>query len=349
MRIKAFAVAALCTFIVGIAAPAHAAKYKIHWYLGHPNLDAFEEAAANFKKDVETRSKGDIEVQIITAAQDGAASGPEIATKVENGEVEMGHSFTDVVSSFDKRLMAFEAPYLMRDERHMEGIIEGPVGAELMSGLRAHHIVGLSFTYSGGASGVATTGREIRRPEDLKGLKVGVYGDKVNEAWLSSLGATPVPIEHKLSSINQLAHEGKLDAVVVTWRNFDREKLDHNFKYVNLMGSTYLVSMTYINEKFFNSLPAEYQTLIKNASRAAGIVERARTVDLNESAKRALLARGVRQVRLTEAGKSAFVSALKPAYERSIDGLIGKELLERIRSTPASFELTTTAKPLAAR
>ncbi len=335
MRIKAAVLAVL--FAAVAASPSHAAKYKIHWYLGHPNLDAFEEAAADFKKAVEKGSKGDISVEIVTAAPD-ANDSSSIAAKVASGEVEMGHSFTDVVSAVDPRLMAFEAPYLLRDDRHMEGVLEGPVGADLLDGLRKNGIVGLSFTYSGGASAVATTGRELRRPEDLKGLKVGVYGDKVNDAWLKSLGATPVAIEHKLSSINRLAKEGALDAVVVTWRNFDREKLDQSFKTVNLAGSTYLVSMTYVNEKFFNGLPAEYRTLIKNASRAAGIVERAKTIDLNESAKRAVTARGVRQVRLTEAGRRAFETALKPAYADSIESLIGKGLIEKIRSTPDAVE-----------
>ncbi len=116
------------------ASPLHAAKYKIHWYLGHSNLDFFEEAAANFKRMVETGSHGDIEVEVVTAASDAgqdnsaqSPSSPEIAAKVEKGEIEMGHSFTDVMGGLDHRLWAFEAPYLFRNYRHMEGVLEGPV------------------------------------------------------------------------------------------------------------------------------------------------------------------------------------------------------------------------------
>lgn len=334
-RQRAVAASLIAGLLGGLTGTAHAAKYKIHWYLGHANLDYFEAAAADFKQVVETRSHGDISVEIVPAALDAAhtAAASGIADKVERGEIEMGHSFTDVVGSMDPRLYAFEAPYLFRDYRHMEGVFEGPVGAKMLEGLDSHHIVGLSFTYSGGGSGVATLNREIRRPEDLKGLKVAVYGDAVNAAWLKSLGAVPVAIRHDIDGVSDLARAGKVDAVVTTWRNFERTSLNKNFKFFNMSGSTYLVSMTYVNRKFFDSLPEEYRVLLMDASQEAGRIERAKTIELNESAKREMLGKGVRPVYLTAAGRRSFERALRPAYERSIDGILGKGLVEKIRKT----------------
>ena len=326
-------VAGLCAVLIaGSVGPLEAAKYNINWYLGHPNLDYFEEAAADFKQAIELGSNGEIEVRIITADND-ALGPPEIAAKVARGDAEMGHSYTDVMGSVDSRLMAFEAPFLFRGHRHMEGLIEGPIGAEMLDGLRAKKMIGLCFTYSGGASGVASLDREIRRPEDLKGLRVGVYGDEVNEAWLRSLGAIPVRIRHDLPKIAKLAREGSLDAVVITWRNFERSQLSSDFKYFNLPASTFLVSMTYINEKFFNSLPKAYQTLIKEESLKSARIERAKTIQLNADSRRAMLSKGVRQVYLAEKNRRAFVKALRPAYKGAIERLIGKDLLKRIRKT----------------
>lgn len=326
----------LVVLLAGFTSPLHAAKYKIDWLLGHKNLDYFEEAAMDFKKTVETGSHGDIEVHITTSASDEvplAWAPSEIADKVAKGEAEMGHSFTDVIGSLDHRLWAFGAPYLFRDYRHMEGVFEGPLGSELLKGLRAPHIVGLAFTYSGGANGVASRDREIRRAEDLKGLKVGVYGDPVSEAWLRSLGATPVTIKHNYERILPLARDGSLDAVVITWRNFKRAVLNQGFKYFNLTDSTYLVSVTYINEKFLASLPEEYRALIKEAAHKTGRIERAKTIELNESSKREMTAKGVRPIYLTEDSRGRFVQALQPAYERSIEGIIGKDLIEMINNT----------------
>jgi TRAP-type C4-dicarboxylate transport system substrate-binding protein len=332
---EAAAVGLLLVLIAGVARPVHAAKYKINWYLGHPVTDYFEEAAASFKKVVETGSHGDITVKIIKADHDGAAnsfSSPEIAAMVERGDAEMGHSFTDVMGPVVPQFYAFEAPFLLRDYRHMEGVIEGPVGAEMLDGLRAHNMVGLSFTYSGGASGIATVDRELRSPADLKGLKVGVYGDAVNEAWLKSLGATPVAYRHSLDNLQEMKRKGEIDAVAITWRNFERTALNQDFKYFSMPGSTYLVSVTYVNAKFFKSLPAAYQTLITDASREAGRIERAKTIQLNELAKREMVGKGVRPVYLTEAGRAEFADAVKPSYA-AIEAVVGQKLIERIRST----------------
>lgn len=328
-------IGALSVFLLGGALPLHAATYKITWLLGHKNLDYFEEAAVSFKKTVEQASHGDIAVDIKLQVDDNPSKtfkeAPEIAAKVAKGEAEMGHSFVDTMGALDPRLLAFNAPYLFRGYRHMEGLFEGPVGKEMLDGLRAQNIVGLSFTYSGGASGVATIDRELRAPEDLKGLKVGVFGSEVDSAWLKSLGAIPVSIEHRLDAIGPMAHSGELDAVVVTWRNFEREALNTEFHRFNMPESTYLVSVTYINQKFFDSLPEKYRTLLVDASREAGRIERARTMALNEDSKRGMLTKGVRAVYLSQDHLSRFSEALRPAYASSIEPLIGKDLIDRIR------------------
>jgi len=316
------------------AAAPQKAKYMVHWVLGHRNLDFFSEAAQNFKTVVEARSHGEISVVIENAKDTGTDASPEAAAipgKVAKGEIEMGHSFVDVMGNVDSRLYAFEAPYLMRDYRHMEGVLDGTVGQDLLSDLRAQHLVGLSFTYSGGASGVASVSRPIRRPEDLKGMKVGVFGDEVNAAWLKSVGATPVPIRHELDGIAAMVRSGELDAVVITWRNFAHTGLQDSFKYMSLMDSTYLVSVTYANDKFFDGLPKEYQQLLLDESRKAGRVERAKTIQLNADSRVAMLAKGVKPVALTESGKAAFAAALKPAYDGEIGRALGQPLIEKIR------------------
>jgi TRAP-type C4-dicarboxylate transport system substrate-binding protein len=342
--------AAVAALLLALAVPARAAaKYKINWYIGHPTLDYFDEAANTFKKAVEAGSRGDIEVSIIKAGpQDGTSrspSLPEVASMVERGEAQMGHSFADVLGPVVPQLYAFEAPYLFRDYRHMEGVLEGPVGAKVLDGFRAHHIRGLSYTFSGGASGVASD-RELRRPEDLKGLKVGVYGDAVNGAWLESLGAKPVAFGHDLGRLQALKRSGAIDAVVITWRNFEQAALQQDFSSLGLLGSTYLVSVTYINEKFFAGLPEAYRALIVEKAREASRVERAKTVELNELARRDMLAKGVTAVELPQDGRARFEQALRPSYA-SIEKLLGPGLVESIRAAADGPESAATSPDLA--
>ena len=336
--------------LIAFAAPSHAkAKYKVQWLLGHPNLDYFEEAAAYFKSTVERDSHGDIQVEIVNAKnlwEDTAngRSGPEIAQAVAGGEAQMGHSFTDVMGQMDHDLLAFNLPYTFRDYRHLEGVFEGPLGQELLDGMRPHGLVGLAFTYSGGANGVATTDREIRTLEDFKGRKVGMFGDQVSQAWVKALGATPVSVHHREDGALSLTDDGGIDSMVTTWRRFERSNLQRRFKYFNMTGSSYLVSVTYVNAKFFDGLPPKYRRLLMETARTTSRIERFKTIELNEQAQREMAAKGVQPVYLTEANRQRFVEALKPVYERTLEAVVGKALIERIRKTPDGPEHPTLGR-----
>ena len=330
----------LPVFLLVSAVPVHAAAYRIKWLLGHPNLDYFEEAARAFKDTVEKESGGEIAVEIVPAEQEALgdvaqAKDPEaIAAKVAKGEAEMGHSFANVLSAVEPRMQVFESPYLFRGYRHLEGVFEGPAGGRLLDTLKSHGIIGLSFTYSGGANGVATQDRELRSPADLKGLRVGVYGDDVDTAWLKQAGAVPITLRHDRRRIVPLAQEGKLDAVLITWRNFERASLARTFGRFNLAGASYLVSVTYVNQKFYESLPEKYRELLARAARESGRIERAQTIELNEMSKREMLARGVLPVYLGGKDLARFTAALAPAYDGPIARAVGKDLLEDLRKVP---------------
>lgn len=348
-RMKTDRIALSFGLLLAAAAPSHAAKYKVKWLLGHPNLDYFEEAAAYFKTTVEKGSHGDIQVEIANGAslwEDSAQGvpGPEIAKAVASGEAQMGHSFTDVMGTMDHDLWAFDLPYAFRGYRHLEGVFEGPVGQDLLEGMRPHGLVGLAFTYSGGANGVATTDREVRGLEDFKGLKVGMLGDAVGRSWVTALGATPVAVRHREDGVFPLAEDGRVDSIFTTWRRFQRSNLDRRFKYFNMTGSSYLVSVTYVNAKFFDGLPAEYRKLLMDAARVTSRIERFKTIELNERAKREMTAKGVVAVNLTEANRLRFVEALKPVYARELQGLVGKDLIEKLRVVPDAPEHPTLTR-----
>jgi TRAP-type C4-dicarboxylate transport system substrate-binding protein len=331
--VASFLFACLITPFAGSVTSAQAAKYKIRWLITHQTLDYFNAAALNFKKDVEQGSNGEISVEIETAAlndKSQAEVAAQIAGQVASGEAQMGHTFTNILGELDHRMWAFDLPYLIEGYGHQEAVFEGPLGPELLEGLRERGMVGLTFTYSGGAQGIATTEREIRNPQDLKGLKVGVFGNAVDNAWLSRLGATPVSLGHNLGQILPKTKDGTIDAVVVTWRRLHEARLHEKYKFVSMMNATHLTSISYINEKFLASLPQEYRTLIKESAVKAGRIERANTIALNETSKREMMSKGVRPVYLSDEGRQKFKQALKPVYKETLVGLVGESLIKRI-------------------
>lgn len=344
MKRTAASLSAVAFFLSAWAGPAGAQeKFKIKWLIGHPSTDYFEDAARYFKTTVERESRHEIVVQIKADENQWedlgkGTPGPEIARAVARGEAQMGHSFTDIMGGLDPRMHAFDLPFLFRDYEHQEQVFEGPIGRELLDGLGDHGIKGMAFTYSGGANVISTRGRELRTPADLQGLRIAVFGNEVDRTWLSSLGAVPVSIHHREDSVRELLARDQIDAALLTWRRHYRalrgsQSAKEVLEFGNLEGASYLVSVTYMNQDFFESLPAKYRTLVMDTARVAARIERERTIELNERSKRRLLSKGVREVTARAADRQEFHKALAPAYEKSLNAIVGKDLVERIRRT----------------
>ena len=329
--------------VLALSAPAlalaDAPRHRITWLIGHENTDYFHDAAYAFRRAVEKGTDGRITVDIQPNAskwesEGRGVPGSEIAQAVARGDAEMGHSFTNVMGAMDRRLWVFDMPFLFRDYAHLEGVFEGPLGDELLAGLGDHGLVGLAFTYSGGANIISTRDREIRGPEDLKGLRVAAFGNTVETRWLESLGAKAVSADNREDKVLSLARRDEIDGAIMTWRRHQRGLgHDGSFKYGSIEGASYLASVTYVNKKFFESLSPEDRKVLMDAARDAGRIERSLTIDLNEQSKRRLMSKwGLRAAPLTAESRASFEKALAPAYG-SLAKLVGSELVRRIRET----------------
>ena len=325
---RALPLSAAVLLAAALAVPVHAAKYKIVW-IGND----VQKGTAGFQDAIAQGSHGDIQVDIKQdrwPEPNDAEADPALAKMVQAGEAQMGQSYLEVVGALDPKLWAFEAPFLFRDYDHVEKVIEGPVGAELLAGLDSAGLVGLTLSYNGGASGIAGK-RPITKPEDLKGMRIGVYSaDNVNARWLRLLGAVPVAVGHTA------ALDGSLDGTVLTWKNFQLAKDNAVFSHYSLPGASYLVTATYINKAFFQSLPKEYQALLRDTARKSARAERQYTVGRNDSSRKQRLAAGVHEIPLSAETKNAFTAALRPFYKDTLEPLTGKDILEKIRDEGAS-------------
>jgi TRAP-type C4-dicarboxylate transport system substrate-binding protein len=151
-----------------------------------------------------------------------------------------------------------------------------------------------------------------------------------------------VTAKHREDRAGELFAAGKVDAAVLTWRRqYVAKPGGVLFPYGSLEGSTYLVSVTYINKKFYDGLPSEFRSLISEVAREAGRIERADTVELNEKCKRRLVSQGVGAVELSDEARARFEEALRPAYAKTLNALVGTSLIGKIRGASDDARVTT--------
>ena len=91
-------------------------------------------------------------------------------------------------------LNVFNLPYLFRDAAHMEAVIDGPIGDELLQKLTDHPtagLVGLCWM-NAGTRNVYNSQHPIRSAEDLKGLKIRMMGNPIFVDTMNAMGGNGV-------------------------------------------------------------------------------------------------------------------------------------------------------------
>jgi len=121
------AIAAAAVFVtLGAGGTASAADYVLKY--GHPGPvgdDSDDHVAGEFLKSfLETRSNGQIEVQIFPGSQLGSFR--EMVEQVNAGTLELAHTALGGLVGFMPELQVIELPYVIRDDMVAECMIDGP-------------------------------------------------------------------------------------------------------------------------------------------------------------------------------------------------------------------------------
>ncbi len=111
------------------------------------------------------------------------------------GIVEMVQCTSSVVTTLDPAFGLLDLPYLFVSAEHHRRVLDGPVGADLLAGLRARRLEGLGFFSCGFRNLFNARGVRVASPEDLRGMKIRVMESPVMIRSVNAMGgsATPLP------------------------------------------------------------------------------------------------------------------------------------------------------------
>lgn len=311
------------------------AKFKIRWVLAHEPVAVFERAAKSFKSELEKTSHGEIEVEILTIKdfaqkyKGGVEFSPyEVFNKLKDGDFEMSQTYTTVLGKQNPKMWVLDLPFLFRDHEHATKVLEGPIGQRLMAGMLDQNVRGLTFTYSGGFRVIPTVDRELRTPEDFKGLMVNVSGSPVASSIFETLGAHPIQLTKSESEVS--LQKGTVDALETTYVRYTPEQR----KAAPILNETHhslFLTGVIISEAFYQKLPVGYQDAIRKAALQAGRDERAESISDGNQIRATLEKDGVKLVAMTATETERLKVALSPVVEKYRD-FFGADLIASIQN-----------------
>lgn len=308
-----------------LISPVFAAKVlKLHHLNNNDPFDNPTGAMASvFKSLVESGTNGEIEVQLFPNSQLGKDG--EVLFQVKAGVVQSGiHSVGGIASAYPL-IGVLDVPFAYPNISATYKVFDGPFGDKLAADILAKtDIQVLGFGDSGGFFALSNSKREVRSPEDMKGLKIRTMGLDTHKAVIQSLGGQPAAIawSEVYTALQTGVADGQMNPVpIISFAKFSEVQ-----KYLTLTGHLFTPYVWTINPKFYNGLTAEQKAVINYAARSAIVAGRgiARVIEASERGLPAL-AKTMQIYTPTAAQKIVFKEASQPIVKKVIVEKYGPE------------------------
>lgn len=290
----------------------------------NPRDSQFGAGAVAFATYVERNCGGRLRVELYPAGETGGEL--EMCQDVASGTLEMTFTSSAVFTAIAPELSIFDIPFLFRDLGHARAVMDGEIGKAALARLEPQGIIGLAWGENG-LRHLTTADRAVRRPEDLKNLKLRVPQSEVMVASFKAIGADvhslPFPdLYAALSSGSFKAQENPIATILVA--NFDKVQ-----RYLCLTGHVYSPAAFLISKRTFASISPEDQSVLRAAGVAGSKASRSYLDRAEKSGLDELRRRGMNVVE--DIDRSAFVASLA-GLESQFQKQFGKDKIDAIRA-----------------
>jgi tripartite ATP-independent transporter DctP family solute receptor len=281
-------------------------------------------AIDTFAKEVAARTNGRYKVETF---YNGALGGErESIEAVQLGTQELAFSSTGPVPNFVPETKILDVPFLFRDKAHARAVLDGPIGQELLGKFDAKGFKALAWGENGFRH-MTNSKRDVKTPEDLKGLKMRTMENPVHIAAYKGLGiiTTPMAFPEVFTALQQGTVDGQENPLPVIMS----AKFSQVQKHLSLTGHVYSPCIFVMNKASFDKLSAADKTAFLDAAKVAVKANRDRVDQDDANGVKELRAQGMTVIENVD--KAKFVAMLAPV-NAEFEKQFGKANLDKIRN-----------------
>jgi tripartite ATP-independent transporter DctP family solute receptor len=327
MERRKVVLAVLFAFGLGWSAPAWAQQKMVlkaadvHPF-GYPTV----EAVMRMGKKLEQATNGRISIQMYPSMQLGGEK--EAIEQAQVGALALARISVGPMGPIVPEFNVFNLPFMFRDTAHMEKVIDGPIGDELLRKLSEHptaNLIGLCWM-NAGTRHVYNSKKPIRSVEDLKGLKIRMMGNPVFVDTMNALGGNGVSM-----GFDQLVNAMQTGVVDGAENNEPTYATGQHYryaKYFSLTGHLMIPEVLVFSKKMFTALAKDDQDLIRRLAREAQLEERTLWYEMEKKSVAQMKEAGVELTEVSD--KRPFQAAVKPVWDKY--GTQLSPLIERIQN-----------------
>jgi tripartite ATP-independent transporter DctP family solute receptor len=289
--------------------------------LGYPTV----EAVVRMGKKLEAATNGRLSIQMYPSMQLGGEK--EMIEQAQVGALQIARISVGPMGPIVPELNVFNLPFMFRDDQHMEKVIDGAIGEEMLKKLSDHptaNLIGLCWM-NAGTRNVYNSKHPITKVEDLKGLKIRMMGNPVFVDTMNSLGGNGVAM-----GFDQLINAMQTGVVDGAENNYPTYESGQHFryaKYYSRTGHLMIPEILVYSKKSWETLSKDDQALLTKLSREAQQEQRKLWYEREEESLKKIKEAGA-QVN-DVADRKPFQAAVKPVWDKY--GAQHAALIQRIQ------------------
>ena len=275
---------------------------------GYPTVVATE----NMGKKLEQATNGRISVQMYPSMQLGGEK--EAIEQAQVGALQLARVSVGALGPVVDELNVFNMPYLFRNTAHMQAVIDGPIGQELLDKVTSNPkagLVGLCWM-DAGARSLYDTKKPIYKIDDLKGMKFRVMGNPMFIDMMNALGGNGVAMGY--DQVFNALQTGVVDGAENNPPSFVFDNHYTVAKYYTLDEHLIVPEMLVMSKKTWDALSPADQGLVKKFAREAQMEERVLWQKYEKDAMDKARAAGITITEISD--KKAFQDAVKPVWDK---------------------------------
>ena len=281
--------------------------------------------AKKYAKELEKRSKGQIQVKVFPAAQLG-----KIPRQIENLKLGAQGGFMSppgFFSGINRGFQVLDAPGLFKSFWHAHNTAtEKEFRSKYLNLASKAGVVGAAiFNY--GATSIASV-KPIRQLSDMKGLKIRVLATKMESKLASTLGMTgvPMPFSEVLPALQRRTIDGCRSSMVV----MGALKFFSTTKYITQIESGHIPTALWVSKRWMSKLPENLQKLVMDVGRELEPWAGNMAWGFNQKAVALWKKNGAEVIKLSAQEQARLTSALAP---------LGDEFLGKDKATKDMYAL----------
>jgi len=275
---------------------------------GYPTVVAVE----NLGKKLSAATNGRLSVQMFAAMQLGGEK--EAIEQAQIGAIQFARVSVGALGPVIDELNVFNLPFLFHNTAHMQKVIDGPIGQELLDKVTNNpkaRLIGICWM-DAGARSVYDTKRPIKAIGDLKGLKVRVMGNPMFVDMMNALGGNGVAMGY--DQVFAALQTGVVDGAENNPPSFVFDNHYQVAKYYTLTEHLIVPEMLVLSRKTWDSLSKDDQALIMKFGREAQLEERALWTKYEQEALDKAKGAGIQVIEIAD--KTPFQDAVKPVWDK---------------------------------